>query len=115
MAVDLRNLLGPNSTERTLYRQRPEVGSGSADFGVFSFRHSRSRCSVEKHGPGTKILRDEELRHTHSDFGKDVDSGKRLDTWRRHNMIELRKVVPDGRQNQEFQVEPILYSLRLSM
>ena len=44
-------------------------------------------------------------RHIHSNFRNDTNSGKGLDTWHRHNEIQLRKVFLSGRQNQGFQIE----------
>ena len=51
------------------------------------------------------MLRGGEHGHIHSDFRNDADCGKGLDTRRRHNKIELGKVLLSGRQNQGFQIE----------
>lgn len=40
------------------------------------------------------MLGEGEHRHIHSDFREDADGGKGLDTWRRHNKIELVHMSP---------------------
>lgn len=51
------------------------------------------------------MLRGGKHGHIHSNFRDNADSGKRLDTRRRHNKVELRNVFFRSRQNQGFQVE----------
>ena len=51
------------------------------------------------------MLRGGEHGHIHSDFRNDADCGKGLDTRRRHNKFELRKIFLSSGQNQGFQIE----------
>ena len=50
------------------------------------------------------MLRGGKHGHIHSDFRDDADSGKGLDTRRRHNKAQLRKILLGGCQNQRFQI-----------
>ena len=50
------------------------------------------------------MLRGGEHGHIHSDFRNDANSGKGLDTRRRHNKVKLRKIFLSSGQNQGFQI-----------
>ena len=51
------------------------------------------------------MLRGGEHGHIHSNFRNDTDSSKGLDTRRRHNKVELRKIFLSSCQNQRFQIK----------
>lgn len=51
------------------------------------------------------MFRGGEHGQIYSDFRNDANSGKGLDTRRRHNEAQLSKVFLGGRQNQGFQIE----------
>ena len=105
MAIaDFRKLLGTNSIEGTLYEQWLDLGPSPADSGGFLLPVTLVVLR-RKPGSGAKVLRGGIHGHIHSDFRDDADSGKGLDTRRRHNETQLGKVLLSGRQNQGFQIE----------
>ena len=102
--ADFREFLGTNGAERTLNKQRLDVGSGPADSGGF-FLPGAFVVLRRKTSPGAEVLRGGEHGHIHSDFRDDANCGKGLDTRSRHNKIELGKILLSGGQNQRIQIE----------
>ena len=102
--ADFRELFGSARTESTLHKQWLDVCSGPADSG--SFLLPRTLVVLRrKPSPGAEMLRGREHGHIHSDFRNDATRSKVLDTRRRHNEFELRKIFLSSRQNQRFQIE----------
>ena len=92
VAANIWKLLGADRIERTLNKQRLNVGSDPADSGGFLLPGTLVVLR-RKPDPGAKVLRGGEHGHIQSDFRNDADSGKGLDTRYRHNKVELGKML----------------------
>lgn len=54
--------------------------------------------------PGAEVLGGREQGHIHSNFRGDANGGKGLNTWHRHNKIELWKIHSGDGKNKRFQI-----------
>ena len=86
-----------------MYEQMLDVGACFVDFGGFLL-FGTLVVLLRKTGPGAKMLGGREHGHIHSDFRDNTDCGKRLDTWHRHNKIELWNILFRNGKNKRVQI-----------